>query len=86
MNQPIIPEKQTVEVCLKQKNYFIDFYQREYVWKKETVDTLLNDIFYSFELTYPEYANADITPQIIEKFKDEKINKVLGYVKNQIYY
>jgi len=68
MAQTIIPEKQTVEVCLKQKNYFIDFYQREYVWKKDTVETLLNDIFYSFEISYTDYADVDITAEIIEKF------------------
>lgn len=86
MNQPIIPEKQTVEVCLKQKNYFIDFYQREYVWKKETVDTLLNDIFYSFELTYPEYANADISPQIIEKFNWYYLNVfITNKVDSKVY-
>ena len=48
MSQTIIPEKQTVEICLKQKNYHIYFYQREYVWNKDTVETLLNDIFYTF--------------------------------------
>ena len=31
-------------------------------------------------------SSYNIYDQIIEKFKDEKINKVLGYVKNQIYY
>lgn len=68
MTQTITPDKQTVEVCLKQKNYFVDFYQREFVWKKETVETLLNDIFYSYELSYSDYADVDITAEILEKF------------------
>ena len=48
----IQPNNQTVENCLKDRTYYIDFYQREYVWDKDTVITLLNDIFYSFELGY----------------------------------
>ena len=50
MQQTINPAKQTVEACLKQRSYEIDFYQREYVWAKETVETLLKDIFYTFDL------------------------------------
>lgn len=32
MQQTIDPRNQTVESCLKNKSYYIDFYQREYVW------------------------------------------------------
>ena len=68
MQQTITPEKQTVEICLKNKSYYIDFYQREYVWSKETVEILLRDIFYAFELSYEEYKDAELTPEILEKF------------------
>lgn len=68
MSQTIIPEKQTVEICLKQKNYHIYFYQREYVWNKDTVETLLNDMFYTFELSYAQYKDADLSQEILEKF------------------
>ena len=37
--------------------------RREYVWKKDTVETLLNDIFYSFEISYTDYADVDITAE-----------------------
>ena len=36
----------TIEDIFQQIDYGIDFYQREYVWSKETAQTLLNDIFY----------------------------------------
>ena len=52
MKHEISPDKQTVESCLKQKSYYVDFYQREYVWSKETVDILFRDSFYEFELSY----------------------------------
>lgn len=68
MQQTITPEKQTVEICLKNKSYYIDFYQREYVWSKDTVEILLHDIFYAFELSYEEYKDAELTQDIIEKF------------------
>ena len=68
MQQTIIPDKQTVEYCLKQKSYYIDFYQREYVWSKETVEILLRDIFYAFELSYEEFKDAELSPSIIEKY------------------
>ena len=68
MQQTITPEKQTVEICLKNKHYYIDFYQREYVWSKETVEILLRDIFYAFELSYEEHKDAELTQDLIEKF------------------
>lgn len=68
MKQTITPDKQTVREALSNRKYFIDFYQREYVWSKETVDTLLNDIFYSFELSYDLYRNSELTQELVEKF------------------
>ncbi|MBQ7421533.1 MAG: DUF262 domain-containing protein [Prevotella sp.] len=68
MQQTINPATQTVEACLKQRSYEIDFYQREYVWSKETVDTLLKDIFYTFELSYTEYKDEEICAEVLEKY------------------
>jgi uncharacterized protein with ParB-like and HNH nuclease domain len=44
--------------------YYIDFYQREYKWKKEHVQALLDDIFYRFEADYA--TNRDATEAVIE--------------------
>ena len=68
MQQTINPDKQTVESCLKNKSYYIDFYQREYVWSKDTVEILLKDIFYSFELSYDNYKDAELSQELLEKF------------------
>ena len=38
--------------------YSIDFYQRDYKWEEEQVETLLNDVFFRFESNY----NADVDP------------------------
>lgn len=79
--QQIIPDKQSVESCLKQKTYYIDFYQREYVWSKETTLTLLDDIFYSFELGYEQNKNSEITEELMEKFNWYYLNV---YITNNI--
>lgn len=77
----IQPNNQTVEKCLKQRTYYIDFYQREYVWNRETVNVLLNDIFYSFELAYEEHKTKDITPEIVAKYNWYYLNI---YITNSI--
>lgn len=68
MAQEIIPDKQSVLSCLKQKVYYIDFYQRQYIWSKETVGILLDDIFYAFELSYKEHKEEEMTPKVLEKY------------------
>jgi len=77
----IQPNNQTVEKCLRQRTYYIDFYQREYVWNKETVTILLDDIFYSFELAYEEHKGKDLTPEIIAKYNWYYLNI---YISNTI--
>lgn len=64
----IVPNNQSLEKCLKQRTYYIDFYQREYVWKKNVVTTLLDDIFYTFDLAYEEHKGKDITPDVLSKY------------------
>lgn len=68
MEKMIDPSKLTVENCLKGKKYFIDFYQREYVWTKETIETLLKDICWTFENSYAEYGDAELSPQVMAKY------------------
>lgn len=68
MIQEIIPDKQTVLSCLQKKTYYVDFYQREYVWSKSTVEILLRDIFYAFELSYNEHKDEEITEEVLELY------------------
>lgn len=81
MSKTIVPEKQSVKVCLSRKSYYIDFYQREYVWGKETAQTLLNDIFYIFELNYNEHKNIEIGKNSMEKYSWYYLNV---YITNQV--
>lgn len=46
--------------------YFIDFYQREYKWKKEPVFSLLEDIFHRFDQDYDP--SKDPTEENIAKY------------------
>ena len=62
MGQMIQPDRQTVQQCLKDKTYYVDFYQREYVWSKKTVEILLDDIFDVFEQSYIQIKDAELTP------------------------
>ena len=68
MKHEISPDKQTVESCLKQKSYYVDFYQREYVWSKETVEILLRDIFYEFELSYKIHKDEELTQEVLDLY------------------
>lgn len=68
MTQEIIPDRQTVQSCLSKKTYFVDFYQREYVWSKNTVDILLRDIFYTFEISYEEHKDEELTEDVLELY------------------
>lgn len=77
----IQPNNQTVEKCLKQRTYYIDFYQREYVWSKEIVNILLDDIFFTFELSYEEHKGKDLTPEVLDKYNWYYLNI---YITNSI--
>lgn len=81
MEHIITPDRQNVENCLKGKNYHIDFYQREYVWSKETAETLLNDIFYMFELSYNQYKDSEINEALMDKYNWYYLNV---YITNKI--
>lgn len=80
MSRTIEPDKQSVETCLKQF-YAIDFYQREYVWSKETAETLLNDIFYTFELSYSQFKESEINEKNLEQYNWYYLNV---YITNKI--
>lgn len=81
MSQTIIPNEQSVRKCLSNKSYHIDFYQREYVWSKQTVDILLRDIFYAFELSYEQYKDAELSQEVLEKFNWYYLNI---YITNNV--
>ncbi|AMD85132.1 Protein of unknown function [Capnocytophaga haemolytica] len=86
MNQNITPEKQTIESCLKGKSYYIDFYQREYVWSKETVETLLNDIFYQFNLSYTAHKNEELNEKTMLKYNWYYLNVfITNNVEGKVY-
>jgi len=60
----IYPKEQNIDTVFSGTNYYIDFYQREYKWNKEQVDTLLDDIFYKFNQEYK--TELDISQNNIE--------------------
>lgn len=53
------PEKQNINTLFSTTNYYIDFYQREYKWTGDEVNTLIDDIFYHFEQSYAKHSDLD---------------------------
>jgi len=72
------PKHQTIDSVFGNTKYYIDFYQREYKWKKHHVESLLEDIFYKFEGEYDP--NIDVNTETISKFGWYYLNT---YVTNQ---
>lgn len=60
------------------KQYFIDFYQRDYQWRKEHVEKLLEDLFYRFSLEYRP--DSDVSEEAISKYDWYYLN---AYVTNE---
>ena len=86
MTQEIIPDKQTVQSCLSKKTYFVDFYQREYVWSKNTVEILLRDIFYSFDISYDEHKDEELTEEVLELYNWYYMNVfITNKVNSRVY-
>ncbi len=61
------PEKQNINTLFSTTNYHIDFYQREYKWKGDTVLQLIDDVFYHFDQSYTEHSNLDPSEQNVVK-------------------
>lgn len=55
--------------------YYIDFYQREYKWKKDHVISLLDDIFYRYDNDYN--SNLDATKENISKYSWYYLNTLI---------
>ena len=57
----LIPyDRKISDIFKKDGSYDIDFYQREYKWNKDAVNSLLDDIFSKFDENYNE--NIEISP------------------------
>jgi uncharacterized protein with ParB-like and HNH nuclease domain len=74
----ITPQKNSImQIFSINKQYYLDFYQRDYQWKKPHVDKLLEDLFYRFELEYK--TDLDVTPEAVSRFDWYYLN---AYVTN----
>ena len=86
MKQEITPERQSVEQCLKQKSYYVDFYQREYVWENKTVEILLRDIFYSFDISYNEHKDEEMSEKVLAQYNWYYLNVfITNEVEGKVY-
>ncbi|MBO7419130.1 MAG: DUF262 domain-containing protein [Bacteroidaceae bacterium] len=86
MTQEIIPERQSIQSCLSKKTYYVDFYQREYIWNKNTVEVLLRDIFYAFEISYEDHKDEDLTEEVLEQYNWYYMNVfITNKVNSKVY-
>lgn len=60
------------------RQYYIDFYQRDYQWRKEHIEKLLEDLFYRFSLEYKP--SHDANEETISKYDWYYLN---AYVTNE---
>lgn len=60
------------------RQYFIDFYQRDYQWRKEHIEKLLEDLFYRFGLEYKP--SHDANEETVSKYDWYYLN---AYVTNE---
>src|ERR1044072_834514 len=75
----ITPHDQTLRTVFNaQRSYFIDIYQREYKWKAENVETLLNDIEVRFSQHEPTKTDPSaIQAEVLERFEPYFLNTYL---------
>ena len=57
----------TINQVFSHIKYYIDFYQREYKWKRIHITNLLDDIFYRFGFEYRK--TIDPAPENIDKYE-----------------
>ena len=77
----ILPQKRDVTSLFSTgKPYYIDFYQRDYKWKREHIKKLLEDLFYRFNLDYNE--ELDNNEQAISYYDWYYLNTYVTNVYN----
>lgn len=78
----VSPDKQNIDQLFGNVNYYIDFYQRQYKWRKEPVTKLLDDIFYKFNDEYEHHKDSDLPiDQLIDQYGWYYLNT---YVTNKV--
>lgn len=71
----VIPKQITIDDIFGNEKFNIDFYQREYKWKKEDVLKLLEDIFYKFNNEYKK--DIDISVESINAYSWYYLNSYM---------
>lgn len=82
----IQPEKQNIDRLFSNESYKIDFYQREYKWEKQQVETLLKDLFHNFHPDYSTYKSIEATKNnILENYSWYYLNTYITNRDNDTY-
>lgn len=82
----IQPEKQNIDRLFSNESYKIDFYQREYKWEKQQIETMINDFFHNFEPDFSKYESIEPTrSNIIENYSWYYLNTYITNRENEVY-
>lgn len=81
----ITPNDKTLRAIFKNpKSYYIDIYQREYKWRKDNIETLLNDVEVRFNLTKRTKINAkEIQAEVQTEFESYFLNTFLTHTTTE---
>ena len=96
----IKPKEQNInELFSINKQYYIDFYQRDYKWRREHIEKLLEDLLYRFGLEYKTgekgvftmvddltrriKANFNLTREQIASDVDREVGKITEKISNR---
>ena len=60
-NKKIVAKEYPLKDILSNNKYSIDYFQREYRWRKENIDQLIDDLYNAFRADYrPEHSTKDV--------------------------
>ena len=60
-NKKIVAKEYPSKDILSNNKYSIDYFQREYRWRKENIDQLIDDLYNAFRADYrPEHSTKDV--------------------------
>lgn len=60
-NKKIVAKEYPLKDILSKNKYSIDYFQREYRWRKENIDQSIDDLYNAFRADYrPEHSTKDV--------------------------
>lgn len=79
-NKKIVAKEYPLKDILSNNKYSIDYFQREYRWRKENIDQLIDDLYNAFRADYrPEHSTkyvANYASYLV--YRQKEVYKKIG--------